>query len=427
MLPPLATLRRLNKGFLTLLLVASASAQIRQINPTKLPRTSRVQDVYSSLPSVEPMARNWNSTWPFDTPKAQVVSLLSSSLRELRSSAPDAPQNEELLLLTGLVAHFAYNVDVPDTYEVAVQSFEEASKLAPNDYRAGWFLAMHRCQSDEIKLGMEQMLRVETEYQWRDLPVDFWDDYINCSTMSLMPAHTLRAIDHAVHLGEQPANYSSATDIAHNRYKSTNATDTYNAHEAWQATQNGDVRFTSDLCGIGFSAHGDWHVDIKDIAKGTCLLTAETSPYPSRSGYSWPTLLLLTRVPKAQETLDDFAQSFVKKYPSAHPISAPSCPATTCLAFEIVTNSVYESEGGGHFLMVAFAGQSPDFPGLAFEKPEAPPKPESQDKPTYYRPNQRLHRLPGTLYTIVELDSNESIFERSAADFRFLLKSIELD
>jgi hypothetical protein len=374
------------------------------------------------------MAHNWSSTWAYDTPKTQVVSLLSSSLRDLRSAETAAPQNEELLLLTGIVAHLAYNVDVEETYEVAVQSFETANKLAPADYRPEWFLASHRCQSNELKAGMEQMLAIEIRNPWQQLPVDFWDDYINCSTMSMMPAHTLRAIDHVVHLGESPSSYGSAADIAHNRYKSTDANTTYPAHDAWQATQGaGDVQFTSQLCGMGFSAHKDWHMDIKDVAKGVCISMIETGPYPSKSGQGTPTILVLSRTTKPQERLDDFVQSFLRNYPSARPITAPSCPSDKCVAFEIVTNTMYQSEGGGHLLAVGFAEQPPDFPGLLFEKPDAPPKDDSGQKVRYYRPTEKLHRLPGILYTVVELDSNASIFEKAAADFQYLLKSIHLD
>ena len=373
------------------------------------------------------MARSWSPNWPYSVPKTEVASLLSLSLSELRSAQANAPQNEELLLLTGIVAHLAYNVDVDETYDIAVKSFEQASKLAPGDYRAEWFLASHRCQSNEIETGMEQLLSLERQLPWQQLPAAFWDDYINCSTIALMPAHTLRAIDHAVNLGENSSAYSSTIDIARSRYKSTDVGTTYPARDAWQAIQEGkEVQFASQLCGIGFSAHGDWHMDIRDVANGVCLSLIETGPYPSKSGQATPTILVLSRSPKPQEGLDEFVQSFLKKFLSARPITAPSCPIDKCVAFEVVTDSMYESEGGGHFLIVGFAEQPPDFPGLIFEKPEAPPKAKSAET-VAYSAIEKLHRLPGLRYTVVELDSNVSIFEKAAQDFQCVLKSIQLD
>jgi len=311
---------------------------------------------------------------------------------------------------------------------VAVQSFGKAHQLAPDDYRTEWFLAGHRCQSNEVKAGMEQMLAVEDRIPWRQLPVEFWDDYINCSTITLMPAHTLRAVDHAVHLGESASSYSFVVDVAHKRYKATDVNATYPAREVWQATEkDGSVQLTSQLCGMGFSAHSDWHLDIREVAKGICLSTIETGPYPSKSGSSTPTLLVLTRAPKPQETLKDFVESLLKTYASARPIEANSCPSERCLAFEITDKNIYQSEGGGHFLAVAFASQPPDFPGLLFEEPWAPPPGKAGEDVTYYHPIERLHRLLGNLYSIVELDSNASIFDKASGDFAYLLKSIRLD
>ena len=78
-------------------------------------------------------------------------------------------------------------------------------------------------------------------------------------------------------------------------------------------------------------------------------------------------------------------------------------------------------------MAVAFAGQPADFPGLLFEKPDAPPPAKAGEEVAYYHPIERLQRLPGTLYSIVELDSNASIFEKGKSDFAYLLKSIQLD
>ena len=312
---------------------------------------------------------------------------------------------------------------------MAIQSFGKAHQLAPDDYRAEWFLAGHRCQSNEVKAGMEQMLTVEDRIPWQQLPVAFWDDYINCSTITLMPAHTLRAVDHAVHLGESASSYSFAVDVAHKRYKGADVNTTYTARDVWQAIEsNNSVQFTSQVCGMGFSAHSDWHIDIRDVAKGICLAMIETGPYPSKSGSSTPTLLILTRAAKPQETLENFVESILKaRYTLARPIATASCPSEKCPAFEITDKSTYQWEGGGHFLAVAFAGEPPDFPGLLFEKPDAPPPAKAGETAAYYHPTEKLHRLPGTLYSIVELDANAWIFEKASGDFAYLLKSIRLD
>jgi hypothetical protein len=112
-------------------------------------------------------------------------------------------------------------------------------------------------------------------------------------------------------------------------YKNTAADTTYPAHDAWQASQErGDVQFTSQLCGTALSAHSNWHLDIRDVAKRVCRLTIETGPYPSKSGSSTPTLLALAETAQPQETLDDFVQLFLKgRYALARPTAAPTCPS----------------------------------------------------------------------------------------------------
>jgi hypothetical protein len=416
-----------------LLLIASLCtlalhAQLSQIDPAKLPQDQSVQKAYATAQVLEPMVRSWNPNWTYETPKTQVVAQLASSLRELQFAQDPTRPNEELLLLTGLVAHFGYNLDVEKSYEVAVRSFEEAARIAPSDFRAEWFLGMHRCQSNDTEAGMQELLALEAREPWQQLPVGFWDDYIFCSAVAVMPAHTLRAVDHAVHLGEQASSYTSMVDIAHSRYQPTGAKAKYSAQEVWRTNETGDeVEFTSDLCGIGFSARSDWHMRVQDVSEGTCMETIETGPYPSRSGTSTPTILIITRVGKPGETLDNFVHSALQAYPSAQATATSSCPAPKCAAFEIVTNSMYQSEGGGHLLAAGFAGESPEYPGLLFERPNGPPKNRTSGAAVYYRPDKRLQRLAGTLYTLLLLDSNEAIFQKAKADFEYLLKSIELD
>lgn len=423
------TLRTWMLLLICLLCACDGRAQLSQIDPAKLPQVDQVRGAYSKVATVESLARSWSPNWTFDIPKEQVVSTLTSSLADLSAAVAKSPDNSELLLLTGLVAHFAYNVDVEDAYKTAVESLERAHKVAPGDYRADWFLGIHRCQSDEVKQGMEQLLSVENRINWQQLSVDFWNDYISCSTVSLMEAHTLRAVDHAVHLGASPSHYASIVEMANKRYRLTDMETTYPAHDAWQAAEEeGKVQFRSQLCGLGFSAHTDWHMNVRDVAKGTCVVTIETGPYASKTGQSTPTLLLLTRgAQQPQETLDDFVRSFVNKYPSSRQIAPISCPTERCVAFEIVTNAMYQAEGGGHFLVLGFANEPDEFPGLLFERPDTPPKSESGDRVKYYRPNEKLHRLPGILYTVVELDSNDSIFRQAAADYQDLAKSLQLN
>ncbi len=411
-----------------LLSSVTTSAQLAEIDRAKLPQDQRTQAAYSNLASVEPLARNWSPDWTSSIPKPQVVSTVSASVADFRAVQSSAPDNAELLLATGLAAHYAYNLDVETDYEIAEQSLKRAGQLSPTDFRADWFLGMHYCQATEQKKGMEMLLAIEDKTPAGKLPVDFWDDYITCALVSNLPAHTLRAINRAESLGAPASKYASFAAIVQKRYTSTDVNSTYASRDVWRAEHNdNDIRFQSALCGVAFTARPDWRVDLADFTNGNCLATIEMGPYTGTTGKGTPSMLLLTRSPKPEEDLKGFVRSFLKKYPLAKEITAASCPATDCVEFEIVTDAIYKGGGGGHMLAIGFAAKPPEFPGLLFEQIDPPPSATTGEAGAYYRVSRVLTRLPGTLYTLVILDSNAQIFEPASADFQFLLKSIQLD
>ncbi len=413
--------------FMTLASV-QVSAQLRQIDSSKLPSDERVRTAYSDAFSVEQYSRGWTNDWKYEIPKDKVISTLKASLHTLMSTQANAPQNEELLVLTGLVARLAYNVDIDEAYDIALKSFDSAHRLIPGDYRPEWFAGIHRCQASDIKAGMEQLLAVEDRIPWRQLPVDFWDDYITCSTVSLMPAHTMRAVSYVVQLGADRSGYNFAMEVAQKRYKITHADGTYPSSETWRAETHKDVvHFTNQVCGIGFSSRPDWHLSLGDVTNGACASNIEGDSYSGPSGNSTPNILVLAKVAQAGQALEDFVRlALGGRFVHATVTKASFCPTDGCLAYEVVDQDVYQDRGGEHLLVVAFANPAPEVPGLLFEKPDEPPK-ASAGGVHYYHPDERWSRLPGTLYSLVLLDSNGEIYKKAMGDFHYVLKSIQLD
>ena len=79
-------------------------------------------------------------------------------------------------------------------------------------------------------------------------------------------------------------------------------------------------------------------------------------------------------------------------------------------------------------MLLFFASEPPQYPGLKLEKPIALPKPEPKSSgPAFYRPQETLQRLPGTRYFVIILDANQDIYKPSRADFDDLLKSLVVD
>jgi hypothetical protein len=44
--------------------------------------------------------------------------------------------------------------------------------------------------------GMQEFLAIERKSSWEQFSAGFWDDYLECATVTDMPSHAVRAGDH---------------------------------------------------------------------------------------------------------------------------------------------------------------------------------------------------------------------------------------
>jgi hypothetical protein len=95
-----------------------------------------------------------------------------------------------------------------------------------------------------------------------------------------------------------------------------------------------------------------------------------------------------------------------------------------CLSLDLLVPGIYWKQGGAHLLVVAFERDEPRYDGLAFEKPQGPPIQKPQEKPVAFHFDYIFHRIPGKLYYLVLLDSNQQIFAGSKPEFETFLKSL---
>ena len=403
----------------------AVDAQIKQIDRAELPQDAAVQQVYTDLLPIDTFARAYEQTWRFPVSKLEVASRLQSGFEILISAQKKAPENTELQLFTGLVAHLAYNVDIEKAYDPAMALL---GPLASSDVRAAWFLGVQRCQSNDPVGGMELLLGVEASS--RTLPRNFWQDYASCSSVTNMPVHTVRAYDNARKLGDGTSVDSQMEQIARKHLQESDSAKTYPAKQVWYANQRGDsVRFVSNVCGESFATKPTAHVDVRDVAKGSCTITIETDAYPNRHGKSTATLLLLTQAAAQGETLEAYSEKLLSspRYADKKPVQL-QCPVSRCIAYEIVTNKLYGSEGGGHLLALFYESDQPVYPGLRFEEPQPlPTQPSPGKEPVFYHRDEALQRFRGTLFTFIALDANRDIFPRAHVDFESLVSSLVVD
>jgi hypothetical protein len=406
--------------------VCPAAAQLQQIEQQKLPDVPSVHTAYLEALSVEQYAQAWSASWEYATPKAQVVQSLTEALAALEKSHEADPDNHELNLLTGLVAHFAYNVDVESAYDTARDLLSAAAKQQPEDIRGDWFLGIHECQALHVDEGMKMLLKIEDS--GKSVPAAFWDDYMSCATTAMMPGHTLRAIDRAIAAGQGRARFAKLEQIANSRYETADLEKSVASRDAWAARPQakGEVLFYSHLCGIGMMSEGNWSVDVHDVARETCAIVLGLPAGSEKN--SGASILMMARVAKPGESLEDLVLGVFKARAAAvQPSTDPSCSVAGCIAMEVVDKDVYPEQGGAHLYAVAFRRAEPVYEGLIFEEPiEMKPPKDSKGYvgPVWLRPEPVLKRMPGAMDYLILLDANAKIFERSKAQFDFVLKSL---
>jgi hypothetical protein len=417
-------------AFILSSLTPQVLADVAAIHADKLPQETAILAALDDVKELEPYSRSWTIKWQYPIAKEEVATRLGKDLGFLTLALKNHPDNAELLLLTGLVARYAYNLDVEGSYEITLKVLEQAQKLAPSDVRAPWFRATHLCQTTQPKAGADEFLSIEASHDWEKLPVAFWDDYMECASITNMPAHMLRAADHLEKLHAPDSKMRAAlVDIAHRRVDAFDPKKEYDPKEVWMGTRIGskDVELTSTSCGLQLRVHGDWSIKNIALDNGRCFAWFKTGLYQAVTQKLYPTVLVMVRQPNNNETLQDFVNQYNHKEYNYKPFTPVRCPATSCIALAADQAGMYGEDGNGRAHMVAFERDEPAFPGLIFEAPLELPKSNGGEQVQYYRPNQIQQRIPGKLYYLVLLDTAASIEEPAMKDFDFFLENLTVE
>jgi hypothetical protein len=404
---------------------SSVFADIAAIHADRLPQEMAVLAALDDVRQLEPYCHSWTFPWRFHIAKQDVTARLGKDLGLLTFALKNHSDNTELLLLTGLVASYANNLDIDGSHETALRVLGQAQKLAPSDVRAPWFHATLLCQTDKPSAGAEEMLSIEGSHAWDQLPAAFWNDYIECAGITNMPAHLLRAVDHLTKLHAPTSEVTAVlTETTPKRYDAFDPKKEYEPKVVWQGEDAGeDTKFTNTTCGVQFRAHGKWEVNQIGMAKGGCIANFSTGPYKATTRDLYPSVLLLIKQPEENETLQDFSKRFTKKG-TFESFTPARCPSTACIAMKGVQPGMYKQDGDGHGRIVVFERDQPEFPGLIFELPRQLPKPNGT---LAYHPGQIQQRIPGKLFYLVLLDTAASIEEPAMKDFDFFLQNLTVE
>ncbi|HEV2134367.1 MAG TPA: hypothetical protein VGR47_08890 [Terracidiphilus sp.] len=408
-------------------LAPRAFAAVAAVDVSALPQETYVLAAYDDAQRFEPYVSSWTSDWQYPVSREEVATRLTADMGFLALALKSHPENQDLLLLTALIAHYAYNLDVNGSYDQAMRALNQAQTLSPADVRPLWFRASLVCQTGDSSSGFEQFLSIESAHPWNRLPIGFWDDYLECAMINGMPAHALRAADHLEALHAPPSQRRTyLVQTARNVFAPFDPGKAYPPRDAWAGGKQGeDVTFTSTTCGLQIRAHGDWIVNDLALNKGACLAYFATGPYPAAAGRMEPSILVVAQPPPNNESLQQFAQSFATKG-TFRPFTPSNCPASSCIGLIGDRPGLYGKEGDGREQIVVFERDEPTYPGLLFEAPLDSSKPTTSGA-VVLRPDQVPERIPGKLYYLVALDASSSIEEPADKDFGFILANLTVE
>ena len=403
-------------------------ADIAAIHANALPQETTVLAALDDAREMEPYSHVWWPEWNFPLSKRDVAKHLDKDMGSLVHALKKHPENEELLLLTGLVGRYAYNVDVKGSQDTTLSALSQAVTLDPTDVRAPWFHATFLCETLQPAEGEDEFLSLEANHPWDQLAPAFWIDYMECASHTNMPAHVLRAVDYLekLHAGE-PSDFATVVDMNRKRFDPFDPKKAYEPKEIWQGENVGeDTVLTNTTCALRLRVHGSWGIDELEYGKSGCIAVFEIGPYKGANGNISPMLIVAVDAPEENETLQDFAVKYIGQR-TFDPFTPAECPISACIGIKGVQPEQFKENGGEHWQIIAFARDQPEFPGLLFEIPHDLPKPDKSAGITYYRPSQVQQRIPGKLYYLVMLDTASSIEEPALKDYEFFLQNMTVE
>lgn len=411
-----------------ILLLSTASgghASLFTINLSRLPAGKDVVELSADLKVLETVAENWSPEWRHELPKRDAVSLAERTLEKIDVllSSKDVSAGE-LLLLKGLTAHYAYNLDVKNCFDVAVESLRKARQALPGDCRPLWLLGNHYAKSGDAEKGMP-LLKQSVNECGNDLPLSFWEDYSYAAVLAAMPATGQYALDQVKtrNLGALTDKTKAVEEGVKKRFVSSDSEKDYEPDDIWHFRKyDGVVRLVNGMYGFRIDLPGDWRVSpfgVRNSRSGIGITLPKKGKWPP------PLEVVIFVTPASPEVVPEkVLRTFLantKK--SFNPIAGPDASAGK--GFFWIES---KQKKGSRLVAGILRRPQPAYPGLLLESPQNIPKPENdQQAPRYYSPVKQLTRLPGNLDYLVMVEGAPAAFDKGRADLELLLRNLVIE
>lgn len=378
-------------------------AAVSDINFDKLNEISRIDELKKNISDLESVAHDWSHEWKYDVPKEQAIDLAKKTIRMIDEMINDKPDLFELLILKGIAAAYAYNLDLQEYTAVAEKSFNAAQALAPDDIRPLWFLGKHLTQSARSGRGMQAIDEVFKKNKPENLPPRFFEDYAFCAYMAAMPSSALMGIK----FSEQKAPsvnpiVKTLKETLESKMMIPSTTQAYEYKTVWSAETIADgVRFTNRMFGFSFTILGNWQIGFSNIKNGKCGVNLGL---PGKKGAS-PNIRINA------EIIDDklSLESFIKKHLSDN-VHFQQIPNAFKLPETLVFEGKYSKKRQkAYALAIGLIRQEPAYPGIAFEHPSELPL-NKKGEPQFFTAQNFFARFKRPIVYMIMFDTPESVY-----------------
>lgn len=403
-------------------LQAAQAGHLQQIDVRALPQDANMINNVSKMKILEPYVEIWVPNWNFKIRKEEVISEINMLYSEIDGYLKGDSLNGELFLYSGLVAHYAYNLDLQQYWESAKVNLVKARELMKDDFRPDWFLGLHYIKSLHTKEGMSVFLNIAKEKDVEDGL--FWEDYALAAYFSQMLQNALWGLDKAkTTLGEDSDYEKLFGQKIRKKFSTPDKNSKIDSKQLWELSKSDSlIDFASYPLGYRVSIPSNWKVYPTPFQKKVGALSIEMEPVKGIKGDVVPSMSIFTYVAEKKENIEDFIKKFMKPN-----VDFEKCELGLGLNESSYVGSdskVYSKEGGAKIILVYFERNEPEYKGIKLEKPHESSSPSGEVEYYSLTKDRIFSRFNGRLFYLILLDCSESVFDRTLPKFNHTLKSL---
>jgi hypothetical protein len=402
-----------------ILLSVNTFSNVNYIEISKISNESKFVNAFNYIKDNQQYFDHWTNEWNYDKSPKELIKNLRESYA-MFSSVPT--KDEELFMLLGDIAHYLYNLNESDYYQLAVNNYNSAIAINPNDYRAYWFLGFHYVLSNVPTLGIDNFLKAQQLLPAKQ-PADFWEEYAWATAATNMPSHCIYAMDKARSISGTPGRFESQLGPEiHKRIIDVNKDIFYKKEDLWSTSKGEKIAFTCRPLGIKILVDSTWKLSVYDYKNHQSAFVLNPPAIKSEKGKIINyTIAIIMKVANLTDELGDYINTLNPKCSNENKI-AFSDKYNKMVAYEIKDNEIYKEMGGGHIYMIGIERNSPMYPGLLLENPATFPD-GNKGEVAYYTVKDNKGRFEGKIFYAIMLDSCEEINEQSLAVFKTLFNN----